>query len=336
MVEFDSTYLLLCFNRVPPLAIEIICSFFCIIGGVITFLGLSRIPFYIDSNIYKLFFFINIPYFIIMIIFNILFLFFRFFDLINNELNLWSYGLSVIEIYIALFGIITSLINDSLIISNMKYYYQLSLKRKSPKYPMIKPEEWFYTKIILPIILFIWTNMLLMSLTDNLLINLKINGSYHQYELALEDDRRQSENHRNSSNNDSNSNNNGENNINVQVNINANSNDTNINNNNINTNDNNNDNTNRIINTNEIINNNINNNNINNMNNNENNNYIIDNVNNNVINVNESNNNEKKENNNNIRKKGRVRNSLASSNTQFLNEEFNIEENLKENEEKKY
>ena len=54
---------------------------------------------------------------------------------------------------------------------------------------MITPDEQLNTKIILPNILFIWFNFLLMSLTDNLLINLKINGSYHNYELAIEDNR---------------------------------------------------------------------------------------------------------------------------------------------------
>ncbi len=114
-----------------------------------------------------------------------------------NELNLWGYGLSIVEVYIALFGIITNLINDSLIFSNMKYYQEISLNQNSSKYPLITSTEWFYTKIVLPIILFFWLNMLLMSLADNLLINLKINASYYSYELALRAERNYNQNHNN-------------------------------------------------------------------------------------------------------------------------------------------
>ena len=191
----NSIYILLCFRRFSPLALEITCSILCIIGGITTYFGLLGIPFHIDSNINKIFFFINIPYFIVMILLNIVFLFLRYKDLINNELHLWGYGLSIIEIYIALFGVITSLINDSIIISNMRYYQEISLIKKSSKYPMITHMEWLYTKTILPIILFIWVNMLLIALSDNILINLKINGSYQAYEEALEQENRNIERH---------------------------------------------------------------------------------------------------------------------------------------------
>ena len=106
----------------------------------------------------------------------------------NYKLYLWGYGLSIIEIYISLFGLVTNLINDSLIITNIKNYDILS-KRNAEKYPMITPDEKLNIKIILPIILFIWLNFLLMALTDNILINLRINDSYHRYELAIEENR---------------------------------------------------------------------------------------------------------------------------------------------------
>ena len=203
MNKCDMTYLLLCYNRFSPLIIEITCLFLCLIGAIITHFGLLGIPFHIDSNIYKFFFFINIPYFTIIAILNSILLAFRCLNLINNTLNLWGYGLSIIEIYIALFGLITSLINDSLIITNIRNYGILS-KINSKKYPMITPDEVLNTKIILPILLFIWFNFLLMALTDNLLINLKINGSYHDYELAIEDNRQfiESQNHRGYNNQD--------------------------------------------------------------------------------------------------------------------------------------
>ncbi len=55
---------------------------------------------------------------------------------------------------------------------------------------MITPEELLYIKIILPVILFIWVNIMLVAVTDNLLINAKINGPYHTYILAIEDEQK--------------------------------------------------------------------------------------------------------------------------------------------------
>ena len=174
MSEFDFTCFLLCYKRFTPFALELSSSIISLIGGIITYFGSYGIPFRIDSHIYKILFFINIPYFILIIILNILFMVFRRFDLIKNELYSWSYGLSIVEIYVSLFGIITNMLNDAMVLSNMGFYQTLSLRKKSDKYPMITPKEWLYTKIIFPIILLIWLNMLLMNLTDNLLINIKI------------------------------------------------------------------------------------------------------------------------------------------------------------------
>ena len=189
MSEFDFTCFLLCYKRFSPFTLELSSSIISLIGGIITYCGLLGIPFRIDSHIYKILFFINIPYFILIIILNILFMVFRRFDLIKNELYSWSYGLSIVEIYVTLFGIITNMLNDAMVLSNMGFYQTLSLRKKSDKYPMITPKEWLCTKIIFPIILFIWFNMLLMNLSDNLLINLKINDSYHMYELALKEEK---------------------------------------------------------------------------------------------------------------------------------------------------
>ena len=55
---------------------------------------------------------------------------------------------------------------------------------------MITSIEWLTTKMILFIIIFIWANILLMTITDNFLINLKIEASYHDYELALEEEKK--------------------------------------------------------------------------------------------------------------------------------------------------
>ena len=190
MSHFNFSIFLLCYSRFSPLAIEITCVILSIIGGLITYFGKDKIPFYIDVNIYKIFYLINIIYFIIIFIFNIIFIIFRFLDLMNNELYLLGYGLSIVEIYISLFGVITNLVDDSFIITNMKYYQEIVTRKNYSKYKQITPQEWLYTKIILFCIFFIWVNMLLMTITDNLLINIKIRGSYHTYELALEEEKK--------------------------------------------------------------------------------------------------------------------------------------------------
>ena len=191
----DASYFLLCYSRFPPLIIEIILVSLSILGSIITYFGLSGIPFHIDSKIYKIIFLINIPYFILMIILNIIFIIFRYHDLMVNELYLWGYGLSIVEVYITVFGLTTNLINDALIISNMDYYQEICLIQNSSKYPMITSKEWLYTKIILPIILFFWANMFIMSITDNWLINLRIKDSYNNYKLALNEEIKYSQNH---------------------------------------------------------------------------------------------------------------------------------------------
>ena len=184
----DLSCLLLCYNRFPALALEITCVILSIFGGIITYFGQKEIPFYIDSNIYKIVYLINIPYFILIILFNIIFFIFRYYDLMNNRLHLLGYSLSIVEINVAIFEIITNLINDALIITNMGFYKESALKKKSSKYHLITQKEWSFTKIILCVIIFIWANMLLITFTDNLLIDRKINGSFHKYSLAIKNE----------------------------------------------------------------------------------------------------------------------------------------------------
>ena len=341
MANCNSAYILLCYILISPLIIEIILFSLCILGLIITYFGLSKLPFYIDSKIYKIIFFINIPYFIMMIILNIIFLIFRYYDLMINELHLWGFGLSIVEIYIALFGIITNLLNDAMIISNMKYYNEISKNIKSSKYPMITSKELLYTKIILPIILFFWINMLLMSLADNLLINLRVKGSYRLYELALKEERNNGNNNNNSHEEGANNENQNTNEENEDIDNNNNQNDieneVNENNNDENQNDN-------EIEVNE-------NNNDENQNDNENNinreNYQK------KVNINKKNNrrnikipehnnfyveskrrlNENK--NNKINKTANIGHIIKSSINPFINEENNMKEDLKNNEEVK-
>ena len=154
MSNSDCTCLLLCYKRFPPRAIEITSIVLSLIGAVLTYCGLLIIPFRIHSNIYKICFILNILYFILIIILNFLFMIFRHYDLIYNNLYILCFALSIFEIYISLFGLITNLLDDSLIINNMQFYQKLSSKKKSKKYPMITLEEWVYTEIIFSIIFF--------------------------------------------------------------------------------------------------------------------------------------------------------------------------------------
>ena len=169
----NSTYILLCYIAFPPMLIEISSSILSIIGGIAIYYGLTGIPFHLLDKIYKTIFIMNIPFFIILILINILFIFFRAFDKINNELNLWCYYSSMVEIVFSIIVLFLNLIYDSFII---KEIIDIVLTRK----------EWLFTKIILSIIPFILINILLMNVADNLLISLKINGSYRQYELAID------------------------------------------------------------------------------------------------------------------------------------------------------
>ena len=185
MPQFEFYNLLLCYNYFNGYAIQIANFIFSIIGSAMIIYGNTIIPFYIDINIYKFLFSINIPYFIVIVIFNIVFLLFRWTDLMNNGANLWAFGLSIIQIYVAIFGIITNLINDTMIFYNISNYQKLSIQKNSPKFPLLTKGEIYNTKIILPIIFIIWINILYLCISDAILINLRINGSYSKYCLAL-------------------------------------------------------------------------------------------------------------------------------------------------------
>ena len=154
MSNIYCTCLLFCYKRFSPLAIEIISIILSLIGAILTYCGLLIIPFRIDSNKFKTIFIINIPYFVLIIILNSLFMIFRHFDLIYNNLYLLGLILSIVEIYISLLGFITNMIGDTLTINNMQFYQKLSLNRKSEKYPMITLEEWLCTVIVFSIIFF--------------------------------------------------------------------------------------------------------------------------------------------------------------------------------------
>ena len=266
----NSTYILLCYIVFSPMLIEISSSILSIIGGIIIYYGLSRIPFHLIDKIYKTIFIINIPFFIILMIINILFIFFRVLDKINNERYLWCYYLSMFEMVISTIDLLLNLIYDSFIIKQIIGIVQTR-------------KEWLFTKIILSLIPFILINILLMNVADNLLISLKINGSYRQYELAIEAENKVSnkkeENSNTEGSTDESSGNSSNNNNKIRMSTSMNNANNNVNNNiNINNNFKNLNNINEIDKNNVriIINNNINNSNLNENNNEMNNNIIND------------------------------------------------------------
>ena len=96
----------------------------------------------------------------------------------NNELYFWGTHLSLSNIYISLIGIFINLIYEC-------FFFTLIVS-DSKSFLLITQNQWKYIIIFILIIIFIWVNILLMSLTENLLIDIKINDSYHAYELAID------------------------------------------------------------------------------------------------------------------------------------------------------
>lgn len=173
VIKIRIYHLLLCYYFFSAFYIQITSYFLTIIGIILTKIGVHKMPFKKNFDIYEIFFNINIPYFLFIIFFKVIFLIFRCIDVMNNDLNLWGYGLSIIEIYVSAFGIVTNIINDSMIWYNI--YFEKGSKNN------ITNEELKNMKIYLLSIIFIWINILFLSITDNVLINLKINDSYYHY-----------------------------------------------------------------------------------------------------------------------------------------------------------
>ena len=180
----DFYRILLCYNYFSSFAIRITNIIQSIIGIIIIIYGLSEIPFHIDSRIYKYCFILNIFYFIIIILINIIFFIFRLLDLINDRLNLCAFILSIVEIYTSSFALISNFINGFLILDNIKMYQQLAKIKNNKKKPLLADTQILFTKIIIIIISVLWINSILLSFSDCLLIDLQINDSYANYKLS--------------------------------------------------------------------------------------------------------------------------------------------------------
>ena len=172
-------------DKFTALTLELIMGFFTIFGIILSFYGVNKIPFYIDKILFKHIFTTNIPFLIIILLILCIFILFRKLRLINNKLNTCCYYLSIILIIISLLGFILNLIVDIFILNNL-YFYDKKAKRN--KNTPLTDKEWKDTLMVLLFIFFTYLVLIFLSLSDNLRINLKINDSYYQYQLAIEEE----------------------------------------------------------------------------------------------------------------------------------------------------
>ena len=177
--------ILLCFNHFRALQIEITILISSILGILFTIFGYFYIPFEIDSNYHKIIFSINFPLLFLISLISLIFIKFRLKYMINDKYNLYFYFLSLGLVILCMVEFILNIINDSLIINNM-YYNDLFYKNK--KYKNIKKlskNKWVISIIIMIILIINFFSLILLSLSQNLRIHLQIDGSFHNYLLAL-------------------------------------------------------------------------------------------------------------------------------------------------------
>ena len=179
--ECNQNFILLCYVKFPPIIIEILLTIISIIGEILIYCGLSQMFFHERTKIIKVLWGSNNVLFSVIILINFLLIIFRCFHQVYNKLFSLSYSLSVVEIIISFIGIFIDLI----IIIFIVYLIYTPSKYK---YLIITNKEFFFAKISLTSLIFIWINILLMTLTDNLLIEIKISDSYSNYSKAIDDE----------------------------------------------------------------------------------------------------------------------------------------------------
>ena len=175
----------MCFNRFKALQIDISIFISSLIGIIFTFLGLLFIPFEIDLKIYKIVFILNIPISFIIILISLIFIIFRLKYMINNQYNIFFYNLSLVLILLSLIQLISNLVNDSLIINNMYYNDYFAKYKKYTKNKKINKIQWINSIIIIILLIINFFSLILLALSENLRINLQIDGSYHNYLKAI-------------------------------------------------------------------------------------------------------------------------------------------------------
>ena len=179
------------FDKLSALVIEILLLICTILGILITFYGLSNIPFDIGKKGFQIFFEFNIIFISLALLIILIFILLRIINLINSKFNKICYYLSIGLISLSVLGFTINLINDTFILINLYYYSQKS-KRKNLKQLTIK--QWKDTILVFAVLFLIYFALIFLSLSDNLRVYLKIDDSYIRYQQAIEEDINNNEN----------------------------------------------------------------------------------------------------------------------------------------------
>lgn len=173
-------------DKLSALVLEAIIIIFSTIAMLLTFFGISHIPFYIDKIIFKNVFIGNIPLLSIILLITLIFILFRILGLINRRkrINTICYYLSIVLISISLFGFIANVIIDTFLVNNMYFYDKKSQRNKTPE---LTGKEWKDTLLVIIVLFVIYFCFIFLALSDNLRINLRISDSYVDYQLAIEE-----------------------------------------------------------------------------------------------------------------------------------------------------
>ena len=173
------------FDKISAKLIEILQLFFSLIGIIITLYGLLLISYFVDENIFKIIFSLNIVFYISISIISMILFILRIKDLINSKYNSCCYFLSIGVIIISLLGFIMNILEDAFLLNNMNISASNSEENIESKSIMRQRRAFIMVMII---ILFLYLILILLSLSDNLRINLKIDDSYYNYQLALKEE----------------------------------------------------------------------------------------------------------------------------------------------------
>ena len=183
------TSILLCFNYLNAYTIEASIIILSCLGISDLYITKILLPWYADSILEgKIFLWSNLFFYVAIICFTISMVFLRCKALINSEYNNLGFYLSIVCIFASLFGLITTLFIYVLLITNMKFF---SSEKKNPKNAKdknsITSQDWVNTVISMILSSLIWIILMLLTMSDNLRIDLKINASYYKYLKALKD-----------------------------------------------------------------------------------------------------------------------------------------------------
>ena len=172
-------------DKLSALILEIIMIILSIIGIMLTLYGLSNIPFYIDKIIFLKIFTLNVLIFSLIMLISLIFIILRKLLLINTLLNKCCYYVSLLLISISILGFMAYVIIGIFIINNMYFYDK---KAKKQNMTTLASKEWRNTILVILFLFCSYFIIIFSALSDNLRINLKIDDSYYQYQLAIEEE----------------------------------------------------------------------------------------------------------------------------------------------------